>query len=368
MKRLLSGLLRTLVALYVAITGKRPRPLAADETPPAPGTVVIISNTALGDTILSTPVAASIRASFPEATIIFVVHPRILPLLTGLECADRVLGYDGGYKHLFSFIATLRRFQPDMVLLAHSNGPQDIPLAVLSGSRIALKPPTRSTFRTYLSADIPAKPQHVIEERLDLARRIGARQITARLQLPARYQSVAHADSVKLPEDASIVIGFQLGAANRYKMWPMENFAELACRLIEADPRTVIVLTGTRQESDLADEMKSRCRSERIINATGQCGIEVLPDLLKQLNLLVTNDTGTMHLAVALGIPTISLFGATSSVAIGPYQDLERHIVLEKKGPAQQHLSKKRRTNEGMRLITVEETMQAVDRLRRGIG
>lgn len=368
MKRLLSGLLRTLVAFYVTATGKGPQRLATDETPHTPETIVIVSNTALGDTILSTPIVASVRSSFPGANIIFVVHPRMLPLFTGLECADRILGYDGGYKHLFPFIATLRHLRPDAVLLAHSNGPQDIPSAVLSDSRIVLKPPTRSAFRAYLSADIPAKPQHVIEERLDLARCLGARQITARLQLPARYRSVVHAVSVKLPEDASIVIGFQLGAANRYKMWPMENFAELACRLIEADPRTVIVLTGTRQESGLADEVKSMCRSERIIDATGRCGIEALPDLLKQLNLLVTNDTGTMHLAVALGVPTVSLFGATSPAAIGPYQDLERHIVIEKKGPAQQHLSKKRRTNGGMRLITVEETRQAVDSLRRVIG
>ncbi len=342
--------------------------MAWNETPPAPGTVVIISNTALGDTILSTPVGASVRASFPESAVIFVVHPRMLPLFAGLECADRVLEYDGGYKHLFSFIATLRSLRPDVVLLAHSNGPQDIPLAVLSGSGIVLKPHTRSTFKAYLSADMPAKPQHVIEERLDLARRLGAQQIAAYLQLPARYRSVVHAIPVELPADSSFVIGFQLGAANHYKMWPMENFAELACRLIEADPRTSIVLTGTEQEAVLADKMKSRCRSERIIDATGRCGIEALPDLLKQLSLLVTNDTGTMHLAVALGIPTVSLFGATSPAVIGPYQDLERHIVLEKEGPTQQHLSKKRRTNEGMRLITVEETMQAVDRLRRGIG
>lgn len=368
MKRLLSALLRTLVAFYITAMGKGPRRLAADETPPAPGTIVIVSNTALGDTILSTPVVASIRSSFPRSNIVFVVHPRMLPLFSGLECADRVLCYDGGYKHLFSFIATLRRLRPDAVLLAHSNGPQDIPLAVLSGSRIVLKPPTRSAYRTYLSADIPAKPQHVIEERLDLARYLGARQITTCLQLPARYRSIVHVVPVEVPANLSIVIGFQLGAANHYKMWPMDNFAELACQLFEADPRTTIVLTGTRQEAALANEVKSQCRSERIIDATGKCGIEALPDLLKQLNLLVTNDTGTMHLAIALGIPTISLFGATSSAAIGPYQDPERHIVLEKKGPAQQHLSKKSRTNEGMRLITVEEVIQAVDKLRRGIG
>lgn len=365
MKRLLSALLRTLVALYIIITRKGPRRLTANETLIAPRTVVIVSNTALGDTILSTPVAASIRASFPEAHIIFVVHPRMLPLFSGLECADRVLGYDGGYKHLFPFVATLRHFLPDVVLLAHSNGPQDIPLAVLSGSGIILKPTNRSAFKPYLSADMPTKSQHVIEERLDLARCLGASQITTRLQLPTRYQSLAHAVSIELPEDASIVIGFQLGAANRYKMWPIENFAELACHLIAADPQTVIVLTGTRQERNLADEVKFLCRSEYIIDATGRCGIEALPDLLKQLNLLVTNDTGTMHLAIALGIPTISLFGATSSSAIGPYQDPERHIVLEKKGPAQQHLSKKHRSNEGMRLITVEEAIGAVYSLRR---
>lgn len=363
MKRLFAGLLRVVIALHVALTGNKPRRLVDGEIPPCPRTIVIVSNTALGDTILSTPVAASARSSFPASRIVFVVHPRMLPLFEGLECVDQVLGYDGGYKNLFSCAATLRQMQPDAILLAHSNGPQDIPLAVLAGSGIVFKPPNRSVFKPYLSADMPEKQQHVIEERLDLVRRLGARHLSTRLQLPARYLSATLAFPSILPNDASMTIGMQLGAANFYKMWPLESFAELACRLINADPQTAIVLTGTQQEAYLAEKLKSHCRSERVIDATGRCGIDVFPWLLKHLSLLVTNDTGTMHLAVALGVPTVSLFGATSSDAIGPYQDPERHIILEKKGPPQQHLSKRRRSNEGMRLITVDEAGLAVGSL-----
>ncbi|MFN3884374.1 MAG: glycosyltransferase family 9 protein [Rhodocyclaceae bacterium] len=324
-----------------------------------PNTFVVVSNTALGDTLLSTPVIASLRASFPSARIAFVVHPRYARLFTGLESIDGLLTYDGSYVGLARAILRLRKLAPDAVLLAHSNGPQDIPMAWLAGVPLILKPATCSPFRVYLSAQLPPLTGHVIEERLNLVRFVGGTQLVTRMQLPTRYFGKMPTDIVRLSQPA---IGFQLGAANAYKQWPLAKFAALAKELLAAHPRLHIVLTGSAKERALADELLRLCPDPRILNHCGKWDVARLPWLLRQFTLLVTNDTGPMHLAIALGVPTVSLFGMTSAAAIGPFQDRDRHIVIEKQSDREAHLPKKRRSNRGMALIEVDEVFAAVDR------
>ncbi|NWG32500.1 MAG: glycosyltransferase family 9 protein [Rhodocyclaceae bacterium] len=323
-----------------------------------PRTFVVVSNTALGDTLLSTPVIASLRASFPAAHIFFVLHPRYASLFLGLDGIDGLLAYDGSYAGLPQAISRLRKIAPDVVLLAHSNGPQDIPLAWLAGAPLILKPATRSPFRAYLSAQMPPLTGHVIEERLNLVRFVGGTQITTRMQLPVRYSGDLPADVERLPQPT---IGFQLGAANHYKQWPVGKFAALAKELLSANPEMNIVLTGSAGERALANELLRLCPDPRILDHTGKWKVDQLPWLLRQFTLLVTNDTGPMHLAIALGVPTVSLFGMTSASAIGPFQDLDRHIVIEKGVDRQAHLPKKRRSNQGMALIGVDEVFAAVN-------
>lgn len=354
MKRVGEWFLHALCAAY------RPFRRLADPARSPLRTIAVVSNTALGDTLLSTAVVASVRASFPQARIVFVVHPRYRLLFEGLEVADEVMSYDGGYGALPLALVRLRIRGPDAVLLAHSNGPQDIPLAWLSGAPIILKPNTRSPFKSYLSAAMPERSGHVIEERCNLVRALGGRRIVTRMQLPARYQGPPPPETVTLPHPT---VGLQLGAANAYKQWPVERFAALAQRLTQTIPGVKIVLTGAPRERRLAETFKRKAAGVDVIDTTGCFAVEDLPWLFRQFDLLVTNDTGPMHLAIALGVPTVSLFGMTSAAAIGPYQDPERHVVIEKTGDTEASLPKKRRSNRGMLLITVDEVLAAVTRL-----
>lgn len=352
MKRLGEIFLHSACLIYRSMRRRRP------SVPPK--ALAVVSNTALGDTLLSTPVLASLRVSFPAAHILFVVHPRYRNLFTGLDAVDTLITYDGSYLGLPKAILKLRRHSPDAILLSHSNGPQDIPLAWLTGAPLLLKPATRSSFRTYLSMQMPPRSGHVIEERLNLVRFIGGSRIMTRMQLPARYFQELPANVTRLPQPA---IGFQLGAANFYKRWPVDKFAALAKKLLQAFPEMYIVLTGTARERVLANELLQLYPNPRVIDHCGKWNVEQLPWLLRQFALLVTNDTGPMHMAIALGVPTISLFGMTSASAIGPYQDLDRHIVIEKDVGRDAHLSKKRRSNRGMLAIEVDDVFAATDRL-----
>jgi ADP-heptose:LPS heptosyltransferase len=180
--------------------------------------------------------------------------------------------------------------------------------------------------------------------------------------LPQRYYE--HKKREILPEGA-LVVGFQPGAANIYKMWPVENFKKLAKMILAEYPNVIIAVTGSKKEHRLGEAIRE-ADSERIINFCGKFGIENLPKLISEMDVLVTNDTGTMHVAIALGVPTVELFGATDSEGIGVYQDKDRHIVIQKTDTLNlSSLPKAKRGAELMHQISVREVAEASKKLLR---
>lgn len=360
-KHVLNLLVKSAVAVYVRLGPTKIERIDENWIPPPDlKSILVFSTTALGDTLLSTPAIASLRQSFPDARLTLFMHRHMAPLFEGLESVDAVVLYHGGFRRFVRTVLALRKVRAEAALLLHSNAPQDIPLAVLSGARIILKPPTRSEYRRYLSWQFAPKAQHVIEERLDLVRRLGGKRLTTRMSLPSRY--AAHRPDMLAPalRGARKIIGFQPGAANLFKMWPAENFAALADRLTQALEGVEIVITGSRKERPLARRIADSCATSHIHDYCGNFAIRELPFLVREFDVLVSNDTGTMHLAVALGVPTLCLFGPTLAELIGPYQDLDKHRVIQKTGENIDGIPKKKRTDSAMRLITVDEVFQAV--------
>ena len=111
--------------------------------------ILVFSNTAMGDTLLSTPAIYNLRQCFPEAKISLFIHKNMRPMFDGLSIVDLFIDFHGSYNKFTQTIQELRKAKPDIALLLHSNAPQDIPMAVLSGARIILKPETKSQFRNY---------------------------------------------------------------------------------------------------------------------------------------------------------------------------------------------------------------------------
>ncbi len=326
-----------------------PAPLA---TPPA--TVLVVANTALGDTLLCTPALKVIRDNWPQARILFLVHQRYAPLFSEHEAVDVLLSDTGGWRGMFSTLRRLRRERPDVVLLLHSNGPQDVPMAVLSGASIVLKPYNHSEWAALLSARLPQRRQHVIEDKLDTLRQLGVDITCTRMQ-PGRRHLVG--DGAR---DGLVHIGFQLGAADVYKCWPGERFAELARGLLQRPGRR-IHLIGSSAEIARAEALLADGAGSDISMDCGRYRIDELPAALRALDLLISNDTGPMHLAIALGVPTLCLFAATDPVRIGPYQDLDRHRVIFHDGLDVQKLPKKQRSDVAMRKIPVAEVLAAAE-------
>jgi ADP-heptose:LPS heptosyltransferase len=142
-------------------------------------------------------------------------------------------------------------------------------------------------------------------------------------------------------------------------MWPVEYFAELASKIYAHNRNIKLIVTGSPAENKLCHSFQSLCPGSFVINECGQWTIETLPDLISSLDLLITNDTGTMHLAIALGTPTISLFSPTSAKVFGPLQDLDIHAVFQEQ-PLEEGMPKKRRSNAGMKQISVQMVFNQV--------
>lgn len=312
---------------------------------------LVISNTALGDTLLSTPAIKSLKESFPNSKIIALINHKFSPLFENYKYIDKVINFYGGYNKFFTTIKKIKQHKPEMALIFHGNGPQDIQITVMSGCKYILKHPTKTKLKKHLSYDFAKKEQHTIEDRLDLVRKINGKHIYTTMSLP----DLTNQNLLRKYQEYNNYIGFQIGAADVYKMWGIDNFIKLAKKIKQYNPAINILITGNKTERNLA---KSINKEVNIINTCGELSIKELPYLINSLKLLITNDTGTMHLAIALHTPTISLFSPTTAKGIGPYQDMDLHKIIQKDGSYIQKLPKKKRSNEAMQLISVDEVFE----------
>ena len=145
-------------------------------------------------------------------------------------------------------------------------------------------------------------------------------------------------------------------------MWPIDNFICLAEKICEEFSNIKFVMLGsTKYEQNLVKKFQlDFSKPDILVNLCGNSSIQSLPKILNDLELLITNDTGTLHLAIALHIKTVSLFGPTDSKIFGPYQDFNIHKVIQVDGSIVNNVPKKQRGQEGMALISVDRVFDRV--------
>jgi ADP-heptose:LPS heptosyltransferase len=115
------------------------------------------------------------------------------------------------------------------------------------------------------------------------------------------------------PNETGPVVAMHLGVgpSAQYRRWPVERFVSLANAIVEAQSGVIFILTGAKSEQSLIEDFR-RQFSGRSIDASNIGGLEHTAILLRRCDLLITNDTGVMHLGAAIGSPTVGLFGASN--------------------------------------------------------
>jgi lipopolysaccharide heptosyltransferase II len=344
---------------------------AADLDPRKIRRILLVSSTAIGDTLLSTPAFRSMRLAYPQAHISLLAHAGLIELFADNPDIDEVIPYHGGFKRFFRLAWQLRGQRFDLACILHGNEPQATPLAYLSGAPFIFKLPNTSQFRFLLTNRERVEQWedlgHGIDQRLSVAYLAKGAPTDRRMTLPVNSEAegaVTQWLSGRGAAAATPLAAFQPGASTHSRRWAPSRFIELGRRLLDADAGLRIVLTGSPAERALAERIAEGIADARVIVAAGELPLRLLPALLKRCATLVSGDTGPMHVAVAVGTPVVALFAVSDHRRSGPPPGDERHIVIQKWRTCDPCLSKRCPYDEPicMENISVDEVHAAVRR------
>ncbi len=276
-----------------------------------------------GDVVMATPGLRALRAQFPQARITVQLRPGLEPLLAGIPWIDAVASvrsYHGGFRALFEEASALRAQAFDLgiclpdsfssALLMRLAGIPEI-VGYARGGRSWLltqkivAPHTDARGRVMLAREL-----HV----LGLIEALGAARQGTKLELFTTPGEDAEAESALARhgiDGTQKIVVFAPGAAyGPSKIWPPEYFAKLGDELIR-QKNVSIVLVGSPSERALSKQV-IQAMTLRAVNLVGEIPLGAVKAVLKRAALLVCNDAGARHIAVALGVPCLVLFGPTS--------------------------------------------------------
>nr|WP_320115684.1 lipopolysaccharide heptosyltransferase II [uncultured Desulfuromonas sp.] len=295
----------------------------------SPRRIVVRGTNWIGDAVMTTPALSALRACYPETEIVMLANPLVAELFRVHPAIDRVMVYDrkGSHKGVRGFLAManeLRREKFDIAvllqnaieaaLLAFAAGIPCRAGYTTDGRRLLLNAPVSVT-----AAD---KLLHHTDYYLQLLRRLGIEGGDGRLCLAIDQQEQAWAESVL---GNNRIIALNPGAAyGSAKRWIPERFAEVADQLAERY-QARILLTGGPGETEIGQDIAT-AMNHAVINMVGQTTVRQMMALLANSSLLVTNDSGPMHVASAFDIPIVAVFGSTDHTTTCPASERVRIV------------------------------------------
>jgi lipopolysaccharide heptosyltransferase II len=292
------------------------------------GKLLVIKLRAVGDVLLATAVLPNLRAAFPDATIDFLVERSCRDVVEGNDAIDNVIVFSKTGMNGARMLLALRRARYDMVIDLFGN-PRSALMTFASGARYRVGYDFRGRSYAY---NILVKPRgaevHNVEFNLDALRRIGVPVTTTAPHFPlaGADREFARREAEKLGLTGRLAIGFNPGTNRAAERWPSERFAELGTILAARFNARICVFWGPG-EKPLADGIAA---------AIGDAAAVAPPTSLKRLgamfercSLVVSNDTGPMHIASALGVPTVGIFGPVNPLLQGPWGEKARYARKE---------------------------------------
>ena len=296
--------------------------------------ILIVGPTWVGDTVLATPVLANLRSAFPAAKIHCLSTAWAGDILIDHPDVDELRLRPGGAAADFRAAAAFRRDRMDLAFVL-PNSIRGALLALAAGARRRVG--YRRDGRSILLTDpVPRLPpprgggRHQVDEYLALLEAAGV-SVTSRIpRVGVSREAETFAGEVFLrhgidPDEP--VVGIQPGAKfGATKLWPAERFAAAADGLAESEGARIVLL-GSPAEGPLTARIASLMKTAPV-DLAGKDRVAFLPALLRRFSVLLTEDTGPMHIAAAVGTPVVALFGPTDPGRTGPLGD--RHTVLRR--------------------------------------
>ena len=293
--------------------------------PLQPFRLLVRSPNWLGDACMAVPAVRAVKRGRPDLELTVLCPAKLAEFWQAVPEVDAVLGREGN-EGVARVAARIRATGPFHAGLLLPNSPR-VALEMRCGGVERVIGYAARWRRLLLHQVVPLKqetgpPRHHVEHYLQLAHRIGADCTDRALFGPIASSPPPEATAAG-PARIGLCAGAEYGPAKR---WPLDSFAAMAAAVLESRGDTVRwVLFGTPGEAALGHELEAKLegRSENLVGKTTLAG---LMDELRRCRLLVTNDTGTMHLAALLGVPVVALFGSTEPAWTRPLG--RQHTIL----------------------------------------
>lgn len=313
----------------------------------------------LGDVILTTPAVAALKSRYPEARIDYLTEDPYGPVLRGNPHIDEVITTGGTF---FRTVAKLRKRRYTAAIDLFYN-PRSAWLLYLTRIPVRLGGSRRWRKRLYThNFTVPAHIRSAVSHHIHPLRLLG---VVERGLLPRVYLDDGELEKggmllEKISDRSKGVVAIHCGGTWEAKRWSPGNFAVLADMISDRMGKSPLLITGPGEEG-IAGEVQERSKGD--LPALPVMPIRTLASVLQHCDAVVANDGGVMHLSVALGRPTVGVFGPTESDIWFPYEGEGPFAVAtlkEECAPCHRHECEDPKCLEGMDPDFVFEKLEDV--------
>jgi predicted lipopolysaccharide heptosyltransferase III len=374
---LLGGIGYALIQLFVSLF----RIFAPRHEYPQSKKVLLIRLDHLGDVLMTTPAIHTLKQHCPETSLIMLVSPSSYPVVDGNPDLDKIYTFkvpwfDGKRAQRFDLraylklIRTLRQEQIDTAIDFRGDFRILFCFSWLSGARNRVGFNNLGGEFLLTTRCEYADQKHFVELNFDLIKSLGVPVNLHDIHYVLPTSAEDKTSNDRLFEELGItpndiVVGIHPTTIPHWKLkrWQGERFAELADRL-SAQYGTKVVLTGGAEELETISWIASLMKTTAHI-AAGRTSFKQLAELMTRCRLFVANDTGPMHIAVAVHTPLVAIFGPTNPQKSGPYGNPERYRVVQHDVPCRRpcFVAECPRNHACMEAISVDQVFQACQSL-----
>ena len=287
--------------------------------------VAIINNKRLGDFLFCTPSIRAIKDANPNVKIIAVTSYGNKGLISDCPYIDDVMYMGDGTREAVEVGLKLRKLKPDLGIVFHSKSPFDLVAMTLSGASCIMKHYFGNERKILMSSydDVVIGGFNPPVQN-DLA-------LVSKLQINTENMKMFYPSPMATKSPDGLSIGIQLGASGSDRFFPTDKAVKIVETISREFPQCKFSLIGSGNELELsADFFKllNPAFSNKVADHVGKTTLQELANLINNFSVLITPDTGCLHIATALQTKTVSLFTIKQQKASVPQQDPELHHVI----------------------------------------
>jgi heptosyltransferase I len=332
------------------------------ELPPSPR-VLIVMMSAVGDAVHTLPVIAALKRHDPGSRISWVLQPGPASLVEGHPDVDEVIPFDRkrGWRAFLDVRRRLAGRDFDMVIALQVYFKASV---VVSFARAPVKlgfDRTRARDLNWLFTThrIPRRePQHVQDQYFEFLAHLGVSPHPIEWKLGPTAEEVERYEGI-LAGVRRPLVALVVGTSKPSKEWPAQRYAELVDRLAARGISTMMV--GGRSDRELAAAETVRRLARNPPLDMLEWDLRKVVYLIDQADVLVSPDTGPLHIGVALGTPSVALMGYTNPKRVGPYRRFRELLVDAYGEPGEDYPVEARYRHNRMERIGVDEVMEKVE-------